>query len=555
MIERVIVIGLDSAPWGLITQWTQEGKLPAISSIRAEGAAGILRSTFPPLSPAAWSSFATGMQPGKHGVYDYIHRRAGTYQYTPTNARVRGGKTLWRIISEQGGTVGVINVPETYPPEPVNGFLIAGMDTPGDDANLCYPPDLIGELREAIGGYNVFSKTSHEDLEQTRNALHETARMRIQAGRYLWQRYQPQLMILVLMETDTIQHRFWKFMDPHHPQHDPAQAKRYGHAILELYQDIDRQLADFLAQVDEDTAVILMSDHGAGPLHRKIYTNNWLVQQGWMRLKDSLSSQLKYALFRLGFTPENAFRVAAAMPVDFTDRVAPAGPPGQKESKGLMRLFLSLRDVDWAHTRAFALGTIFPGIYLNVKGREPHGVVEPGAEYETLREDIARRLYEWVDETTGEHVVSKVRMREEVYSGPYLERAPDILFDGYDGRYVPFVARGFPTNAITAPPYELSGSHRRDGLVVLKGPPFRRGVSLPDYRIEDLAPTILHILGYGVPSDMDGRVMKEACTQEYLSVYPIRQAEGSWIPAGDASEYTAAEETAVAERLKDLGYL
>jgi predicted AlkP superfamily phosphohydrolase/phosphomutase len=555
MVKRVLVIGLDSAPWGLISRWGREGKLPTIGGLIAEGAAGILRSTFPPLSPAAWSSFATGMQPGKHGVYDHMYRQAGTYEYTPTNARVRGGKTLWRIVSEQGGTVGVINVPETYPPEPVNGFLIAGMDTPGDDADFCYPPELFQELKEAIGGYKVFSPISREDLEQTRKGLHETARMRIQAGRYLWQRYQPQLMILVLMETDTIQHRFWKFMDPHHPQHDPAQTKRYGDAIFELYRDIDRQLVDFLAQVDEDTTVILMSDHGAGPLHRQIHTNNWLVQQGWLQFKGSLPSQLRQALFRLGITPENVLPVAAAMHMGFTDRVARMGLSGQVESKGLMRLFLSLRDVDWERTRAYALGSHIGGIYLNVKGREPQGIVEPGKEYETLRQDIAQKLNEWVDEATGERLVSQVRMREKVYSGPYLERAPDILFDCYDGRYLPIVARGFPKNTITAPPQLDSGSHRRDGLVVLKGQPFRQGVSLPAYRIEDLAPTILHLLGYGVPSDVDGQVMIEAYTQEYLSAHPIRQAEGSWIPAGDASEYTVTEEAAVAERLKDLGYL
>ena len=555
MVKRVLIIGLDSAPWDLITQWVRGGKLPTIGSLMAEGAAGILRSTFPPISPAAWSSFATGMQPGKHGVYDHIHRRAGTYEYTPTNARVRDGKTLWQIISEQGGTVGVINVPETYPPEPVNGFLIAGMDTPGQDAEFCYPPALIRELEEAIGSYQVFSRTSQEDLEQTRSALHETARMRIQAAAYLWQRYHPQLMILVLMETDIIQHRFWKFMDSRHPQHDPVQAEQYGHAILELYQDIDRQLADFLVQVDEDTAIVIMSDHGAGPLHRKIYTNNWLLQQGWLRLRSGLSSRLKYALFRLGFTPENAFRAITALHIGLTDRVAPVKSPGQKESKGLMRLFLSLKDVDWAQTRAYALGTNITGIYLNVKGREPQGIVEPGAEYETLRQEIAQRLTEWVDEVTGEPIVSEVYMREEIYSGPYLERAPDILFDCYDGRYLPFVSRGFPTNALTGLPHLISGSHRRNGLVILKGKPFQRGISLPDYRIEDVAPTILYVLGYGVPSDMDGRVMTEACTQEYLSAHPIRRVESSWTPTSNASGYTAAEEAAVIETLKELGYI
>ncbi|MER3458442.1 MAG: phosphodiesterase, partial [Chloroflexota bacterium] len=130
MSDRVLVIGLDSAPLAWVERWVAEGRMPNLGRLMANGAVGILRTVNPPLSPAAWSSFATGMLPAKHGVYDHVYRRPESYDLAPTNSRRRMGKTLWQIIGEQGGKVGVINVPETYPPTPVNGFLISGMDTP-----------------------------------------------------------------------------------------------------------------------------------------------------------------------------------------------------------------------------------------------------------------------------------------------------------------------------------------------------------------------------------------------------------------------------------------
>lgn len=558
MVNRVLVVGLDSAPLSLLNPWIQAGELPNLGRLMREGATGVLNSTFPPLSPAAWSSFATGMNPGKHGVFDHGYRQPGTYRVAPTNARLRGGKTLWQLAGELGKRVGVINVPETYPPVPVNGFLITGMSTPSDDANWCYPPSLAGELEAAMGGYQVYGTRSKEDLDLSLAGMHETIPMRTTAAAYLWKHYAPHLMILVFMETDVVQHKTWRYMDPAHPHYDPAGAEKYGKAILEVYKRIDQNLPLLLDQVGDDTAVVVMSDHGAGPIEKWLGLNNWLVREGFMHFQKDLTSQLRYLGFRLGITPDRAYRVASGLRLGLVDRAANQAMRKASLIKAnpLMHAFLSFTDVDWSRTKAYTLGGNLTGIWINLKGREPEGCVAPGAEYEALRDELSARLLEFRDPETNVPIVTDVYRREQVYHGPYLERAADILFDTRDEQYVGYGVQEFVTNAITVVSPLFSACHRRAGMVTLHGGPFRRGVRLREFNIVDLAPTILHLLGCPLPSDLDGQVMIEALTPGARDACPVRVSGTAWQPsADDQAGFSQKEEQAVADRLRGLGYL
>ena len=555
MVKKVLVIGLDSAPLELIDPWVQQGELPVLGQLMSQGASGVLRSTIPPLSPAAWSSFATGMNPGKHGVFDHGYRRSGSYEVVPTNARRRAGKTLWQLIGEQGGRVGVINVPETYPPEPVNGFLITGMSTPSDDSDFCYPPTLAQELEQAIGGYKVFGPRSKENLDRALAGMHETAVMRLRAAAYLMRRYDPQFMIVVLQETDAVQHRFWKYMDSDHPQYDAEGARRYGDAILGIYQRIDENLHLILDQLDEDSVVIVMSDHGGGAIHKWLYLNNWLVRQGLIRFKHTPLTHLKRVLYRLGYTPGNAMELAMRLRLGLTDRTIKRVRQNSSTRNFLFRLFLSFGDVDWSRTKAYTLGGNMTGIYINLRGREPEGCVEPGAEYEALRDEIIARLADLRDEETGVQVATRIYRREVLYTGPYLERAPDVVFETHDERYVGFGGQEFTANVVLAPSRLFNGCHRREGMVVLAGQPIRPGVRSGPHDIIDLAPTILYLLGYPVSADMDGRVMTEALTDDYLAKHPVRVATSAWKAADEETGFSQLEEAEITERLRELGYL
>ncbi|MCP4361666.1 MAG: hypothetical protein GY796_26950 [Chloroflexi bacterium] len=558
MIKRVMVIGLDSAPLELLEPWMEAGELPNLSRLATEGSMGVLNSTFPPLSPAAWSSFATGMNPGKHGVYDHGYRQPGSYRIVPTNALRRGGKTVWQLISEQGGRVGVINVPETYPPEPLNGFMITGMTTPSEESEWCYPATLKEDLETAMGGYQIYGARSKENLDLSLAGMHETIPMRMKAAAHLWKNYAPEFMILVFMETDVVQHKTWKYMDSSHPQYDADGAQKYGRAILDVYKQIDDHLPLLLDQVDEETAVIIMSDHGAGPIDKWLNLNNWLVRKGFLRLKTAPSSRLRYLLSRLGLTPNNAYKLIARLQLGVTDRVADQTKKKSsiRQANPLMRLFLSFADVDWSRTRAYTLGGNLTGLWINLEGREPEGGVAPGTEYERLRDKLINELQDLCDPDDGQPIATAIYRREEVYDGPYVERAPDILFETRDEQYVGFGIQEFVTNAIAEPSPVFSGCHRRAGMVILHGQPFRQGVSLSQQDIMDVTPTILHLLGYSVPEDMDGQVMTEAMNPAFLDDFPIRFSSATWQPSkDDESRFSEGDEERVTERLRSLGYL
>ena len=562
MARRVLIIGLDSASLPWVEKWVGEGKLPNLGRWMDKGATGILRTVTPPLSPAAWSSFATGTFPGKHGVFDHIYRRPGTYELAPTNAKLRAGVPLWQLISQYGGKAGVINVPETYPPMPLNGFMLSGMDTPSDEAEFAYPPTLKTELQQAIGGYKVFGLRSKENLDRSIAGMRLTIPMRARAGQYLWETYRPDFMILVFMETDVIQHKCWKYLDPSHPEHDLSATRAnqtvYKETIPEIYSLVDASLGPWLDTLDENTTVMIMSDHGAGPLVKFLHLNNWLIREGYLRFKTSALARLKHIAFRLGFTPANVFDLVSKLGLGIVDRSTDKikrEMAGKEQTTPLQRIFLSWSDVDWSQTRAYALGGNFTGFYLNVRGREPHGCVNPGQEYETLREELAARLTTWKDLDTGETVVERVLYREELYQGPFAMRAPDLVFITKGEAYTGHGGHEFASNHLMATSPVFNGHHRMEGMITIAGEGVRVG-RLASHQIVDVAPTVLYLLGYPIPADMDGEVIQQAFHPNFLDAHPIQIGPPvNVIKVGEQEEINESEDQALLERLADLGYL
>ena len=561
MPRRVLVLGLDSASLPWVERWAEEGRLPHLARLMARGARGVLRSVNPPLSPAAWSSFATGMVPAKHGVFDHIYRRPGTYDVAPTGAPTRAGRPVWQILSDGGSRVGVVNVPETYPPSPLNGFMLSGMDTPSDDSDFAFPPELKGELERAVGGYKVFGVRSKENLDRSIAGMHQTIPMRARAGRYLWEAYRPAFMILVFMETDVIQHKCWKYMDPGHPEYETEAARAgravYAEAIPDIYARIDKALGPWLESLEDDTTVIVMSDHGAGPLYKFLYINNWLASEGLLHFRRSALTRLKHIAFRLGLTPANAMKIASRLGMGLFDRATDkvkADMTRSGRTTPLQRVFLSWSDVEWERTRAYTLGGNLTGIYVNLSGREPRGSVAPGAEYEALRKELAERLAAWRDPESGLPIVDRVYMREEIHDGPFSERAPDVFFTTRDEAYVGSGGHEFASNRLMDRSPLFNGHHRMDGMILLSGQDVipRR---LEPADIMDVAPTVLHLLGHPIPASMDGRLLAQAFRPEFLSERSV--ARETVDPQSPPSEpaYSKEDEAEIITRLTDLGYM
>lgn len=570
---RACVLGLDGATFDLIAPWVSRGELPNMKRMMDEGTYGNLMSALPAHSAPSWSSFITGKNPGKHGIFDFSEHVDGSYEVKFVNASRRQGMSIWALASRYDKKVAVVNVPMTYPPEKVNGIMISGMDAPGTDSNFTYPSTLAGELKRIIGDYSLeaglWSYINKGEIKLAIEKQHETIEKRFEVTKYLMNHYPWDLFVSVFTATDRVQHAFWKYMDPRHPLYSPEEAKKYGDAILDVYRKMDHIVGYLLDHLSEDTVLFIMSDHGAGLCSNKtLYLNNWLCKEGLLAYKDfrpkhgsGNSHRLKRLLYTklLGGVPRDFWK---ALPRETRDQVRKRFP--FVFNKMASQFFFSRINMD--ETRAYAEESK-NFIWMNLKGREPKGIVMPGREYEEVRERIIHGLLGEKDPRTGESVVDNVFKREEIYHGDNFDKAPDLVVTFKDLGYVPrpsyTVAPEVVLRTIPRPELEQSESstranarHLPNGIVLMRGRGIRPGREIYGAHIMDLSPTILYTMGLPVPTDMDGRVLESAYHEDVLQEKPIsHDAFKVPEPAVQDMVYSAEEEEAIRQRLGDLGYL
>lgn len=554
---KIIVVGLDGATFDLIRPWAAEGYLPVLNKIMQEGAHGELGSTLPPMTSPAWTTFATGVNPGKHRLYDWIAREPDSYRFTPVTALDGKAPTLYSLLSGYGRKVVSLNVPMTYPPTPVNGVMVSGMPAPSTDVRFTYPETLYQEILDAVGDYVLYPDPgeaySDSGIDAFLARLYRSADLRVQTFAYLRQRESPDFAMIVFNGTDTVSHAMWKFMDPSHPLHDPQKAAKYGSAIRDYYQHVDGLLGGIVSSLDEDTTLIVMSDHGFGPFHKFIHVNNWLIREAFMAVKPGTLSRLKRAAFQAGLSPMNVYNTLMQLGFGRLKKEVVRG-----QGQGLLKtLFLSFEDVDWQKTVAYSLGNVGQ-IYLNVAGREPSGIVQPGEEYERTRTQIMEQLLQLRDPATGEAVVEAVYRREELYAGDYVEQAPDIVFMPTRLEYFGFGEYEFGSHKIIeAMERGISGTHRLNGVFLAYGAGIEPGSEPLNASLVDLAPTILYLMGVPVPAQMDGRILQETIAPDFTPFAgeeTIRWASEDGDDA-DGQGLTEDQRRVVAERLRGLGYV
>ena len=551
--RKVMVIGLDGATFDLVGPWIEDGTMPTLQRLVKEGASGVLTTTLPPISSSAWVSFATGKNPGKHGLVDFVHPRRNSYQISIVSTQQRASQAIWNLLSEAGRKVGIVGMPVTYPPEEVNGYMISDFLTPTASDDYTYPLSLREELDRAVGGVPLLPDERYRSTKFTDRFIADMVtdvERRLEGALYLLDNKDWDFFFLLFWSSDMLQHETWRLVDDSHPQHDREAAERYTGLVVDFYRRLDGAVAQLLEKVGPEDMVVVMSDHGFGPVHSFFLVNNWLREMGFLNLKRRPLTRLKYGLFKLGFTPLGVFRLVRALRLGFLRRRFRFQRGG-----GLMkRLFLSFADVDWSRTKAFAVGS-FGQIYINEVGKRPQGIVQSGSEYERLREEIAARAKEIRDPRTGDRVVERVYRREEIYSGPLLEKAPDLVLQSSNWEYMAFGHADFGASHVVEPIVGMSGHHRPDGIVVLAGGGVREGAKLQQANIIDLAPTILYALGLPIPSDMDGRVLKEAFSPAFLSSVGVQYSDELSQRPTTEGEYSAEDEEEIRERLRGLGYV
>lgn len=557
--NRVFVLGLDGATFDLVRPWIAQGKLPNLSQFLEDGCHAELESTIPPLTTPAWASFITGKNPGKHGIFDFCERVPNNYDIRWYTSLSRGGKSIWRIASDHGKRVGIINIPNNYPVEKINGFAIAWMDAPGVDSDFIYPRQLYDDIKKEVGEYiiTILDWQENEDPYKLKQNLLKMLNNRWKVTKFLMNRYSWDLFMVLFTATDIVQHCFWKFMDPYHPRHDPAQRKTHGDSILEIYTRVDEILGELLEILGEKVTIITMSDHGAGKLRYVINLNRWLEQQGFLVFRNQLHSPA-VAILRRGIRGAlSLFKKHTSL--EMRAKLKKLVPGTRDKIEGL--LFSTL--FDWSRTKAYSLGS-YGNIYINLKGREPQGIVNEGKEYESLREQIILRLQELVDPDMGEKVVHRVLRREEIYHGASLYKAPDLVVEWSDAGYHSVQRFGSKEETVFCPlltfhltNLEFSGCHRMNGVFAIKGEMIKKGLTLPRCRIIDLAPTLLYLLGVPVPDDMDGQVLTAVFDDNYLRVNPVAfsRGEDKMLTTEERDIYSEKEKREIQRRLKSLGYL
>ena len=543
--NRVVVFGLDGATFEVIRSAISE--LPNIARLMEEGVHGELESTIPPITGAAWTSFQTGVNPGRHGLFDWLTREEESYRLRPINSQMIKEPRLWDYVGRQGRRVGIVGVPVTYPPRRVNGFLISGILTP-QGASYTYPEGLARELESYVGRF-PFMPEHWRGRYQVRRwlaGLKRSIEQRKRVAQYLMKHYEWDLFILHFMETDSVQHQLWHLRDG-------VERSRYrveveGDPILEIYRAVDLALGELWSELPERTTIFLISDHGFGPLYWNVYLNMWLLREGYLALKRNVAGGLKRAAFRMGLTQEGLF--------PWAERLGILGRGAQLRHGQihdlLGRFFLSFNDVDWHRTRAYSYGNIGQ-IYLNRRGREPEGVVGE-AEAEGLIEELIAKLRELANPYSGEPVIAEIYRREELYHGRELARAPEILLLPRRG-YMTLGATDFPANRVITPTFAGSGWHELFGVLIGAGEGLGQG-EVRGARLIDLFPTILYAMGLSIPRGLDGRVVEGLFSQDHLETHPLEYAEQEVSHAVEAGTEERGEwEEEIRRRLQDLGYI
>ena len=541
MQPRILVIGLDAATFDLIEPWAAAGHLPVMSAVMSGGASGRLLSTPNMHSASAWTSILTGLNPGRHGLFVFSDRDYATGQQVFFKGGDRDGATIVSHLNRGGLSSGLLNVPMTYPAEcSPGGFTVSGLDAPSLGADAFCPAGLRDDLFSRFPDYAFTPKglgklMAAEDLDGVMSAWMKLIETQTRAAEYLLEARPVDFFMTVYTASDWGGHNLWKYLDDNHQGADES-----IHPLLEIYKTLDGAIGRLLAYAGDGTQVYIISDHGMGRHSGASYhLPEWLERKGYLaRSRGSARSSL------VGSASQLARRW---IPQTIKDRIKSQLSQDRLRSLQTPEKNAFFDSIDWSRTSAYSE----PGrhvININLEGRNGSGIV-PADKYDELCRRIIDELGGWID-SHGRAVVEKVTRREEVYAGPYAGRSSDLFIYWNSAAIV-----GPPPPEIQERGFWWSGDHRPEGVLICRGPGIQGGIRINNPAVYDMVPTILYLAGLPVPGGLDGSVIKQACTQEFLDANELAVAGDSAGQPGGRSRLTDSEEKLIEEKLRDLGYL
>ena len=496
---KAIVIGLDAASPHLIEKWID--KLPNLKRLSQGGVHGVLESIVPPSSVPAWQCFATGKNPAKIGNLGFI--------YIGRDLRIKYGKTtpdmgcIWDICSRSGLSVGVFNIPGTYPPYPVNGFMVSGFPVQHGGV-WTYPVDLMKKLDSAVGGYEadvpIAKPSEMKGGEQA--YLSEVDRLHsksVESARLLLEWYQPDVFVMTLQGLDMVQHDFWHYMDE--PQ------SQYSDVVFDWYVKMDEAIGTLTRAGDEDTYILIISDHGSLPVASSLYINEFLRTQGLLASSHNggaagtnKSSYRKIRELAIKHVPAGILRTIYNYSPGFISNKLTVSAEMERVLRDLVQ------SIDWKLTLAFSTGGHGAAIYVNSQPERPAELSSASTRSEVVRK-ICDLLSDLTDPVSGAKVRPIFHYGEKVFRGPYQGEAPDLCVELFEeGKKIQVNPR-LGSGKIWSSSSHFAATHVRDGFWTLSGPRIERGMTR-DAGILDMTPTLLHLLGLETTNGFDGEILE-----------------------------------------------
>lgn len=535
-----MIFGIDGGTWTVLKMAMEGGYMPFLKELVDSGASGILESTMPAITPAAWGSFQTGTNCGKTGVFDFAYwdKFSKKPHYVSSETLP---VTIWEMASTVGKRVGVVNVPMTYPPRKINGCVITGIMTPSLKSDFTFPQELKESLLESVPDYHIFSLKSategspHDNFESFVQQMVEIADNRTKAALFLLAKEKFDLFMLHYQTTDIIQHVMWGYMDKDHSLYDPDKCE-YIFKIFYKFLDEKIELVcdTFAKQNGNDFLTLLVSDHGQEAHNKRVNLGNWLCEQGLLKIHPvskkrswlkKVTSVLKVGKLLRNFVSEESVKKL-------------------EQSAGL-----NFGQVDWPRSKAFSFGRSGEGfIYL---------FNENDQENKSIKDDIISGLKRLIDTETGENVVKNIFRKEDIYSGSFMDRIPDLIIEpvsGYSFTGLSQGNKGLFYKVETATDFHI-GKHHKNGIIVANGKDVKKSDAIFS-RIIDIVPTLLYYLQLPIQDDLDGTVVFELFNDEFKKLNVMQESK-IYKTAGDGNktDYSKSEELEIEQRLKDLGYI
>ncbi|MFX0134610.1 MAG: alkaline phosphatase family protein [Candidatus Hodarchaeota archaeon] len=522
MSPKVLVIGLDGASWELLLPWLEKNELQNLQKLIENGVSGYLKSSIPPLTFPAWKCYSTGKNPGKLGVYSLASIDLKNMRIIPNNSTFIESNEIWDYLSEERLKVGIINMPTTFPPKQVNGFMITG------------PFSIIGKhtfprnFKNELDNYDYkiipeyYMTRNEKDLDDAKRVISS----RFSLVRDIIKKNQINFLHLTIFFTDTIQHFRWNSKE-----------------VKDVWKCIDENIGNLMHELDERWIIIIMSDHGFTKLKGRLYLNTWLERMRYLKLRNNFDfGDFLQFLDSIGIRFEILYSFSKKVGIfSILTKVI-----SEERQRKIMRMIPAWgrklegmeNKIDWDHSRVIPLA---PLIYFNSNR---------STEFEI--KTLIKRLKEIKNPETGEKIIKEVLQRDEIYWGEFLKKAPDLIIVPNNGYEISDILKEDVEFSFEGD--EWRGTHTQNGILIIHGPSIRKGIKIEGAEIFDLAPTILFIMDVAIPQDMDGTVLnifeenltKQEVMYRHLTDKRIKSKQ---------FELTEEEEEKIKDKLRKLGYI